>query len=379
MSNSTKIVIIIIVVVIVAWLGYLVFQKQQISNQPIKIGAVFPLTGDAATYGEPMKNAAEMAAEEINADGGVVNGRKLEVIYEDSKCHGKDALSAVQKLISIDGVRLLDGFACAEDILTAAPVIEQNKILTLDQASGPRVSLAGDYIFQTDPSATTAAQTLAELVSMKHKTAAVITEETAFASDITDYFIKEYQSRGGKIVASQSYSPDTRDFRSILAKVKQANPEAIFVNPQTEISGGLIIKQARELGIHSQLFGLDTPSGPTTRQVSGKAIEGMIFVTVPDLAPDNPVARDFLAKYKVKFGEPPFPLYLAAAYDSIYLISNAIRAVGDNPTKMKDYFYAMPDYNGAVGRYHFDKNGDIAGISFVVKKIQNGNLVTVNK
>ena len=345
----------------------------------IKIGYVSPLTGDAATYGEPMKNAASLAVQEIN-DAGGVNGKKLEIMYEDSKCYGNDALSAVQKLVSIDGVKILDGLACAGDVLTIAPVVEQSKILTLAPgASGPEVSLAGDYIFQVDPSTTVALQLLSVLVHKNYKDMAMISEETSFATANKDYFTKIFQSLGGKIVSSETYSSNTKDFRGILAKIKAAKPSAIFVNPQTEITGGLIIKQARELGIMAQFFGLDILSGPTVRKISGSASEGLTLITVPDLDPHNKQAESFLAKYKTEFGEPPFALYLAAAYDSVNIIAQAIKKVGENPTKLKDYLYHMPDYHGAVGVYHFDRNGDIVGINFIVKKVKSGNLLNATE
>ena len=366
-----------LVIVLLASIFFVSRNSEKVSSQTIKIGYVDPLTGDAATYGEPMKNAASMAVEDINNQGGI-NGKKLDVIYEDSQCTDKGALTAVQKLVFIDGVKILDGFTCAGDILATAPVIQQNKILALAPgASGPQVSLAGDYIFQTDPSATQATNLLAQLISKSYRTVAIVSEESQFATDIRDYFTKQFESLGGEVVSSETYAPTTTDFRTLLTKIKATNPSAIFVNPQTEATGGLFIKQAREMGITVQLFGLDTLSGPTTREISGKASEGLTLVVVPDLDPKNETAQAFLAEYKEKFGEPPFALYLASAYDSINIIAQAIKNVGEDPTKMKDYLYQMPDYHGAVGTYHFDQNGDIVGINFGVKKVVNGNLVDV--
>lgn len=341
----------------------------------IRVGYVSPLTGDAATYGVPMKNVAVLATEEINAAGGI-RGRKLELIYEDSKCSGRHALSAVQKLVSVNRVKWLSGFTCAEDLLTAAPVIENERIIALAPgASGPSVSQAGDFIFQTNPSATLATRLLAERIRKDHSQVAVISEETGFATDIDKYFKNQFTILGGQVVASEVYIPETKDFRAPLAKIRETQPTAIFVNPQTEIAGGLILKQARELGINAQFYGLDTLSGPTVLELSGDAAEGTTFVTVPDLDPTNEKANAFLAKYRERFGEPPFPLYLAAVYDSVYLLAQAIEEAGDSPEKVKEYLYKIPEYKGAVGTYRFDAQGDIVGLNFIVKKVQGGKLV----
>ncbi|MDB5259985.1 MAG: branched-chain amino acid transporter substrate-binding protein [Candidatus Nomurabacteria bacterium] len=369
-------VLVLTLIVLVVWL-FVEERKSSQFSESIKIGYVVPLTGDAATYGEPMKNAASLAVEEINNSGGV-NGRKLEVIYEDSKCSGKDALTATQKLISIDKVQVLDGFTCAEDLLNSASLIEKNKIITLSPgALGPGVSAAGDYIFQTNPSATVATKKLTSLIFKNHTNVIVVSENTGFAIDIRDFFSKEFESLGGKVTLSETYNPNTKDFRAILQKIKKENPSAIFINPQTEITGGLFIKQARELGITADLFSLDTLSGPTTREISGDASEGLTLVTVPDLDTQNQKANEFLKKYKEKYGDPVFPLYLASAYDSINIIAQAIQIAGDDSQKIKDYLYKMSDYHGAVGTYHFDKNGDIEGIDFVVKKMVSGKLINI--
>ena len=116
----------IIVLVIIG--GSIWKNSSSSSGDTIKIGYVSPLTGDAATYGEPMYKAAQLAVDEINNNGGI-DGKNIELIPEDSKCVGKDALSAVQKLISIDKVKFISGFTCAEDVLTSASVIEKNKVI----------------------------------------------------------------------------------------------------------------------------------------------------------------------------------------------------------------------------------------------------------
>jgi branched-chain amino acid transport system substrate-binding protein len=372
----SKKIIAAVIIILVLVIGFTIKNKQT-SSEEIKIGFVIPLTGDAATYGEPMQKAATLAVDEINKNGGI-NGKKLTVIYEDSKCKGKEALTAVQKLISIDKVKIIDGFTCAEDLLSVASLLEENKILALAPgASSPQVSKAGDYIFQNNPSASIATKQLAVLMASKYKKVAIISEKTGFATDINNYFVKEFQSAADKIVHEEAYTSDTRDFRDLILKVKAAQPEAIFVNPQTEIAGGTIIKQLRNLGVDVPLYGMDTISGSKTREIAGQAIEGLTILAVPGLNQNNLKAQKFLKDFTQNFGQPTFDLYLGSSYDSINIIAQAIAEVGNNPTKIKDYLYKLKSYSGVIGTYSFDQNGDIVGIDFVVKKIIDGNLVEV--
>jgi branched-chain amino acid transport system substrate-binding protein len=344
---------------------------------PIKIGFVTPLTGDSAAYGTFAKNSASIAVDEINAAGGI-DGRPIEMIYRDSKCKGKDALSAVQSLITIDNVKILNGFLCGEDVMAAAPVIEQNKIIALAPvASSPEVTKAGDYIFQNNPPSQASADKLVEVMIKKYKNVAVISENSGFAKDLNDYFAKRFAEGGGTVVIDELYQSDVRDFRSSILKIKEKNPEAIFVNPQAEVSGGAIIKQLRELGVTAPLYGTDPLGGSQTIEIAGKSAEGLTIISAPGLDSGNPDSKAFLAKYKEKFGEPTFELYMGTSYDSVYLIKEAIEAVGENPTKMRDYFYNIKNHKSIVGTYHFDKNGDMVGIEFVEKQIKDGELEIV--
>ncbi len=377
MDKTTKIIIGIIVIATIVAVGYAFYKEQNkpISNEPIKIGYAGPLSGDAATYGEPMKNSAVLAVEEINKSGGV-NGQLIEVVYEDTKCNSKDALSAVQKLITVDKVKIITGFACAADLLAVAPITEQNKVLVLAPgASGPDLVNVGRYIFKNNPSYSGSARDIAESILKNHKNIAFINEQTLYASGIKRVVAEQIVDLGGNIVSQVEFPSATRDFRSMLLKIKEANPDAIFLSPQTEISGGTILKQARDIGIDAQFYSHGTLEGEETRKIAGSAAESLIVFATPELDKQNKKAVDFLLQYKNEFGEPVFELYLGASYDAIYLIADAINKVGLNTDKMQNYLHGLRQYDGVVGKYYFDENGDMAGINLVEMQIKNGEFV----
>ena len=131
-----KIVIWVVVVLVVLWGGYSFLQSpsEPVSTDPTKIGFIGPLTGDAAVYGELLRNVIQLAVNEINAAGGI-GGRQIEMIYEDGKCNGKDGANAMQKLVNVDQVKIVIGGFCSSESLAAAPIAMNNKVLLFSPGS----------------------------------------------------------------------------------------------------------------------------------------------------------------------------------------------------------------------------------------------------
>jgi branched-chain amino acid transport system substrate-binding protein len=378
MNNTKKITIGAVIIVVAILAGTVAFNKSKTptSTEPIKIGFIGALTGDAASYGEPIKNSIELAVIDVNSSGGI-NGRKIEMIYEDAKCSGKDAVSAVQKLINIDKVKIIIGGICSGEILSVASITESAKVLILSPgASSPDVTQAGDFVFRNIPSDSEGSQTLAKLIMEKYKTAAIISENSDYAQGNRKVFTSTVNTLKGTMVADENYAPGTTDFRSILTKIKATNPDALVINPQTEIAGATIINQARELGIIAPIYGTVIVAGSKTAEIAGANAEGMIVFDAPGLREDNTKAVKFLADYTAKYGKPSFiEFYLGAGNDAVYIMAQAISKAGTDTEKLRDYLYDLKSYNGVIGTYSFDENGDLTGIGSVIKIIKDGKAV----
>jgi branched-chain amino acid transport system substrate-binding protein len=373
MNKKIKIILGLIVVVLVVWGIYSFSQKssEPVSGEPIKIGFISPLSGGAATFGVPMKNAVALAVEEINNSGGI-KGRQIEMIYEDGKCTGKDALSAVQKLINIDNVKIIVNAMCTSGILSTAPIVEENKILLFSAGSaGLDVEDIGDFIFHNCPSERVGAKALTEAVIKDNKRIAIISASTDYPLSLKNTLIKNIEDSKSVIVIDENFALDTNDFRSILTKIKSTNPDALIINPQTEIEGGTIVKQAREMGINANLFGAPLLSGLKAIELAGVYADGLKIMTAPSLDKEDSSAKKFLENYKLKYGEPTLEFYLAATYDMVYILKDAVEKVGENSEKIRDYLYNLKSYNGVVGIYNFDKTGNMSGIDYFVKEIKN--------
>ncbi|MBM2817656.1 MAG: Extracellular ligand-binding receptor [Parcubacteria group bacterium] len=241
-----KKIIIGIIAVILIVVGISYFGKnssQPATKEPIKIGVILPLTGDAATIGESLKNTITIAIEEINGSGGVEN-RLLEMIYEDGKCGGLASASAAQKLINIDKVKFIIGGACSGETLGSAPIAESSKVVLLSPvSSSPDITNAGDYVFRNFASDASSGNEIAEaIIDIGHKKVAVISEQTDYSQALRKVFEKRFTELSGTITTSETYTTNTRDFRTQLTKIKNTLPDAIYLVPQTPQSGEILLK-----------------------------------------------------------------------------------------------------------------------------------------
>lgn len=344
------------------------------TNEPIKIGFIGPLSGDAAVYGEPSRNGAVLAVEKINASGGI-NGQNIELIIEDGKCNGKDALNAAQKLVNVNKVKFIIGGACSSETMGFTAFAEQNKVLVFSYgSSNPDISKAGDYIFRNAPSDALGGVELAKLVADKGFTkVALVSENTDFAQGVRGIFKKSFTE--GEIVFDEVFATNTTDFRTIATKIKSLNADAVVLNVQTGSSGARLARQIREGGNDAQFFSFFVTGDDFVK--SGVFVENTYILDateVADVGTGKQFEDDYLQKYKTLHS---YLLFGAAAYDGVNLVTNGIKKYGYNSSSVKEYLYTLPTYNGTIGTYKFDENGDSVGIGYAVKQIKNQTLTSV--
>ncbi len=342
--------------------------------ETIKLGAILPLTGDAAEYGLPEQAGIQIALEEINANGGV-NGKPLEVIFEDAKCDAKAATTAAQKLVDVDNVKVILGGACSSEMIAAIPITEPKKIIILSpSASNPTITTLGDFAFRTYPSDAFSASVAAEYAYKQGwAKAAVISEQKDYAQGLRNTFKDTFTKAGGMIVADEVYGPDDTDFKTQIYKAIREKPDVIAVYPQTATKGVLIIKQLREAGFKQQLIGAEILIGPAATTENAELLEGFIGLE-PAFDAANTKAAALFAKYKAKESkDAPQPFFMASAYDDVYLIAEAVKANNGavDTEQIRDFLYAVKDWDGAVGKLTIDSNGDPI-MAFAMKQVKNG-------
>jgi branched-chain amino acid transport system substrate-binding protein len=345
------------------------------TREPIKIGAILPLSGKNATYGNEIKNAIDLAIEEINNSGGI-NGRKIEVIYEDDQADPKVGVNAMQKLVNIDKVPVVLGSWVSGVVVASAPIAEKAKVIVMAEAIAPAITNAGDYIFRIQPSATYYSDKLMEVVINKLglKKIAIIYINNEFGVALRDTLRSATQRLGGQIVAEESYMPGDSDFRSQLTKIKSAKPEALFIGGYQEQIN--IIKQANELGLKTQFLAGPPFESQTTIQSLGNLAEGVIYPYHFAVEKANPKTISYMEAYKKKFGVETGG-FAPLMYDAVYIIANAMKKCETNTDCIKTELYNT-NYNGVSGNITFDKNGDPI-IPIIIKTVKNGKFVPYEK
>lgn len=376
--NQTYLTAVIIVILI---FGIVLFYKPA-SEETIKIGVIAPLSGQAASYGEYVIKSLKLSIEDFNKQS---EDFDFEAIYEDGMCDPKEAVTAINKLISVENVNYIIGGFCSGETLAVAPIAEENKIILLSPGSGsPDITDAGDYVFRNFVSDDFTAKALAKIaVKQDDKKMVLITENTDYPQTLKESFIESYTSKGGEVLLDETFTEDSLDFRTIITKAKGQNAENVLIVVQSYKNAAQLLKQMKELDYSPKIY-------TTESVISAEALnfydvgykdilEGAIF-SHPKFDESLPKASALLAKYKERYGttEGPIPpLYLATYYDSSFLLGEAIKNTGNNPTKIKEYFYTIQGWDGAVGNFSFDENGD-AVMDVEVKTVSGGEITTLS-
>ena len=338
---------------------------------PFRIGVMESLTGPGETYGTTANNAKQMAADEINAAGGI-DGRMLELVVEDSKCSAQDAITAYNKLTNVDGIMIILGTSCSGAMLGAAPLAEEDGVILFSGlASNPDIANAGDYIFRTQISdVQTGIDTGNVLWADGIRTLATITESTDYAEGLRRTSVAQFEKRGGRVVAEERYGSDVTDFRAQLTKLFDASPDALHIAPQSEFAGGTIIKQARELGYQGPIYAETVTVGTTSLEIAGEAATGLKAITA-DLDPNNEKAQEVLANFRKRYNYVTLPWHLGSAYDNVYIAAECLRQTGDDQDAdgFRDCMYEIT-WSGAIGDdYSFDSDGEVVGLTRLVVEV----------
>ncbi len=337
--------------------------KKAVSKEPIKIGVMVPLTGDGAVYGEGGRNVYQLAVEEINTAGGI-NGRPIELVIEDSKCNGKDATSAAQKLINVDKVKVILGGFCSSESIAATPVAAEAKVALFSPgSSSPDLTGISPYFFRNYPSDASQGKVLAEVAYnvKKWKKVALLQEQTDYALGVYKAFSTTFEGLGGTIVKEETTTAST-DFRSQLAKLKAAKADALFIDTQTPAMSERIFKQVQDLKWKTPIIINDATAGDVKTIATFKdLLEGALTAEFSS-DPNNATFAKLLANYKTKFGaDLPYQAYGQTEYDAVYMLKVAIETVGYDGEKIATWSRTVKDWEGASGKVTIGENGDRVG------------------
>jgi branched-chain amino acid transport system substrate-binding protein len=351
---------------------------------PIKIGALFAVTGPAAFLGEPERNTAKMVVDEINKAGGV-KGRKLELVVYDTAGDATKAVQLATKLIKDDKVAAIIGPSTTGETMAVIPVVEKEQIPLISCSAGSKISdPVKKWVFKTAQNDALAVGKIYEyLQKQKQNKVAILTVSDGFGSSGREQLKAQASKYGITLVSDDTYGPKDTDMTAQLTKIRGSQAQALIVwgtNPGPAV----IAKNAKQLGLKMPLYMSHGVSSKKFIDLAGDAAEGVRLpsgkVLVCDLLPNSEsqkkslisFVKDYQNHYKVEgdhFG--------GHAWDAVMLLKNAIERGDETPAAIRDQLEKTRNFCGIGGTFTYTAQ-DHAGLgkdAFVLVEIKNKDWV----
>lgn len=330
----------------------------------IKVGGVLEMTGGSASFGISSKNGIDLALKKIN-EKGVLGGKKLSLVVADTKSEASEATNAMQKVISQDKVVAVIGPNQSSAVIAAGAINNGSKVVDItpmgtnpDVTVDPKTKKVKPYSFRTcfiDPFQGTVMASFASN-ELKVKKAAIYIDNTSdYAKGLAQFFKENFIKNGGQVVIEEAYLQKDTDFKSTLTKIKAAQPDFIYI-PGYYQEVGLIVKQAREMGINVPMAGGDGWDSAKLPEIAGKAaLENTFFSSLYSPDDTSDLNKEFVAEYKKAYNTNP-DVFAALAYDSTLLVAKAIEDAGSaDPAKIAEAMAKIKGFKGVSGEVTFNE------------------------
>ena len=318
-------------------------------GKELKIGFNFEKTGEVAAYGSAEQKGAQLAVDEINANGGA-DGKKIVVTDKDNKSETAEAATITTNLVTQSKVNALVGPATSG--ATAAAVANAGKAgvpLVTPSATQDNLTKGQEYLFRATFIDSFQGQIISKYTTENLKAKKVVLyydNSSDYAKGIAEAFKKSYK---GEIVATETFQSKDTDFQAALTKIKDKDFDAIVL-PGYYTETGKIVNQARGMGIKQPIIGGDGFSDAKfVEQATPAAATG--FSTEGEMTDK---AKKFVEAYKAKYNEEP-SMFAALAYDSVYMIAEASKGA-KNSVELKDNLAKLKDLEGVTGTMSIDKD-----------------------
>lgn len=330
----------------------------------IKVGGLLKMTGGSASFGISGKNGIDLALKKIN-EKGVLGGKKLSLVVADTKSEASEATNGMQKLISQDKVVAVIGPNQSSAVIASGAINNGAKVVDItpmgtnpDVTVDPKTKQVKPYSFRTcfiDPFQGTVMASFASN-ELKVKRAAIYIDNTSdYAKGLAQFFKENFVKNGGQVVIEEAYLQKDTDFKSTLTKIKAAKPDFIYI-PGYYQEVGLIVKQAREMGITVPMAGGDGWDSAKLPEIAGKAaLENTFFSSLYSPDDTSDLNKEFVAEYKKAYNTNP-DVFAALAYDSAMLVAKAIEDAGSaDPAKIGEAMAKIKGFKGVSGEVTFNE------------------------
>jgi len=364
----------------------LIFSMSFAASKTIKIGVDLELSQVVAQYGQKELEGLKLAIDEINQKGGV-GGKKIELVVVDNKSDKTEAQNVATRLAVRENVLAILGPATSGATKSAAVAATKYKVpiispsatddtVTVDERTGKTKA----YVFRTCFNDSFQGNVMANfaLKTLKAKSVAIIYDASSdYSKGLFKNFKQTFTKGGGKIVAEEAFAKGEQDFSSILTKIRDKKPNVIFA-PVYYDEAGLIIKQARELGMNMPILGGDGFDDPKVVEKAGKKFANNVFFSAHYSSQDTDAkVQEFIKKFKKKYNTEP-NAFAALGYDLGYFIADAIKranlkfdSVAKDRERLKTAIENTKNFVGVTGIVNINKNHN-AEKSAVIIELKDG-------
>jgi len=358
--------------------------------EPIKIGAIYSLSGPAAAIGTPTKLVTQMVVEKINKEGGI-NGRPIELVVGDTESDPTKAVMVIKKFINVDKVAAIIGPDRTDLGMAVKKLVEDAGVPAFMTVGGDPVIMSGGplgtckWVFKSPQRSSVAVDKLYDYLKKANlKKVALITAADGFGKDGKGWLEKLAPKYGLTIVANESFNPKDTDMTAQLTKLSSAKPDSIVcwtIGP----AAAIVAKNVKQLNLKEPLFQCHGIPDPKYVELAGPAAEGSIMPStklmaweqLPDSDPQKQVIKDFVHLYNDVYkinNEFPINTHSGYAWDAIYIVANAMKKAGVEPAKLRDAIEQTKGYVGVSGIYNLtpeDHNG-LGADSMIMVRVKDG-------
>lgn len=367
-------VLVIISIIIASLIVFSGCAKEE--EKEIKIGVILPLTGDLADPGGKSLNGIKLAIDAYNEKKPRI---PIKLFVEDSKANPVDGVNAMRKLVDVNHIKLIIGDMTSGVTLALAPIAEQEHVVVLAPgASNPKVREAGDYIFRNWASDNFDGEVMAKYLinSLGKKRAAVIYINNEYGTGLANAFEKTFVEYGGRVILKENYDQGSSDFRNILAKMREANVDCVYL-PGHPRENGILVRQLKEMRISTTLTANLSVETPDFYNIAKEAGDGIFFSTPAfDLSSNEQNIKKFIENYQAKYNSKP-DATAGHSYDAANIMLQAIRMADYDISKVKDQLYKIKDFPGVTGNTTFDDHGDVVKPVMIKRLNKNGSSIII--
>lgn len=302
------------------------------SGAPLKIGGMLPLSGPASIEGRQILLGLQFAVEEVNSKGGLF-GSKIELVVEDDESNSTKGVTAVRRLIERDKVPFIVGTYASAVVVAAVKVASEYKVPMLSggstAAAATDQNTPGDpWFFRSWPDSNRQGEDTAKAIVEKFKKTkvAIIHDNTNYGVTLADQVTRVVTGVGGAIVSRDSYNAGEQDFSSMLTKIRNLRPEAVYIGGWAG-DGANIVRQSAEIGLRAQFVGSGSMLSDDFIKLAGPASEGFAVATVFEPSTPNPVGRAFADRFRARHNQDA-NTFTSLGFDSTSIGLEAMRRVG---------------------------------------------------